>query len=297
MKKVIFFLQIVIIVFLSYCPAQAEFFYEPTVIILAAPGGRGDTAVKITNPMGRATTVLLTASEWEITQNNRMVYKKYDEKDPNSLLNFIKISPRKLTLAPKQEKMVRIACNLPAGFENKEYKITLNMTEPGAERKKLETEDVTREFGLVVNKEIKASTYIWKGQNKELKSNLQLAKTSAIKNKVTNEMLTAGFAVNYKLVYENTGNIHDRRTIGIRLFDATTGALVHEVAKVGILVAFPTKAGEPITFKSAFTVPKEIDPEKNYDIEFVLVPRFAYKVEALDPMKKRAIIKSEKIRI
>ena len=110
--------------------------------------------------MGRATKIFISATEWEITQGNRMVYKKYDENDPSSVLNYIKSSPRQLNLAPKQEKIIRIACNLPASFENKEYKITLNMMEPGADRKAIDTGDPTREFGLSVNKEIKASTYI-----------------------------------------------------------------------------------------------------------------------------------------
>ena len=109
--------------------------------------------------------------------------------------------------------------------------------------------------------------------------------------------MNAGLSVKYKLTYENLGNIHDRRTIGIRLFDADTGALVQEISKVGILVGFPAKPQEPITFESAFTLPKEVDASKNYDIEFVLVPRFAYKVEALDPMKNRPNIKTEKIHI
>lgn len=297
MKRALLFLKIIFLTALLSLSAQAEFFYEPTVIIIPAPGGKGNTFVKLSNPMGRPTTIFLSATEWEVADGNKMVNKKYDENDSNSILNYVKISPRQLTLAPKQEKIVRIACNLPASLENKEYKLTLNMLEPGSERKTIDTGDATREFGLKVNKQIKASTYIWKGQNQDLKSNLKITNFSVTKNKISQDALSMGLSVRYKLTYENSGNIHDRRTVGIRLFDADTGSLVQEISKVGILVAFPTKPEESINFESSFTLPPEVDSNKNYDVEFVLVPRFAYKVEALDPMTKRQLIKSEKLNI
>ncbi len=296
MKKLSFIFQLALAIWLCVCPVGAEFYYEPTVLILPAPSGRSTTAVKITNPMGRSTRIQLSLSEWEIDKNNRMIFKPFNENDPDSIINYVKLSPRQITLGPKQQKVVRIATNLPASFADREYKLTLNMLELEAERKNIETGDKSRKFGLVVNKEVKASTYIWKGQAKDLKSNLEIKSISAKKTNV-NKLLTSSFTLEYKLTYENTGNIHDQRTVGIRLFDAETGSLVQEIGKIGIMIGYPTKSNEPITFESAYSLPKELDAKKTYDVEFILVPRFPHKVEATDPMQRRSVVKSNRIRI
>ena len=299
-KKIFLLLFLILFSPLNDLQTRAEFFYSPTVIIVPAPNGKGESTVKISNPMGRATKVQLSLREWDILPDNRMVFRPYSEEDKNSILNYIQISPRQLTLAPKQDKIVRIATNIPPSFENKEYKLTLNMLEFNSDFKDIKTNDADRKYGLVVNKEVKAGAYIWKGSPAELKTNLQVKKISAEKIKTTDNKTV--FGVKYQLTYENTGNIHDRRTIGIRLTNAETGKVEVELQKIGILVAYPTTT-EPITFSSAFTIPKEsdptgsINPDKNYEVEFFLTERQVYNSEALDKKRPNPVIKLEKVKI
>ncbi len=281
--------------------AQAEFFYDPIIVILQAPNGKGDAVVKVINPMGKPTRVQLSLTEWESSKDNTPVIKARKEGE-ESILDYIKLSPKQINLAPKQEKVIRIACNLPTSYENKEYKLILSMLEIGSDRKALDIPDAQRSYGLIVNRESRAATYIWKGRDQDLKSELSIKEAIAKKedfNEAQRKIdkkadLPPKFGISYTLNYQNTGNIHTRQTVGVRFYEPQ-GKLVLEIPKVGIMPAFPTKADEAFNFHGSFVIPPELDASKPYELEFVMIERMS---DATGQTEKAAkVIKSSRVRV
>lgn len=272
------FFALITTLFLSL-QAQAEFFYDPIIVILQAPNGKGDASVKISNPMGKPTRVQMSLMEWEPSPDNTPIIKKVKEGE-ESVLNYIKLSPKQINLAPKQEKVIRIACNLPTSYENKEYKLILSMIEIGSDRKALDIPDSQRSYGLLVNRESRAATYIWKGRDQELKADLLISEVKAkkedfdeIQRKADKKPdLPQKMGISYTLSYKNTGNIHTRQTVGVRFYEPD-GKLALEIPKVGIMPAFPTKEDQTFNFHGSFVIPPEIDATKAYDLEFVTIER------------------------
>jgi hypothetical protein len=256
--------------------AKAEFFYTPLYVIVDAADGRGASAITISNPTGTAARLQLSLSEWEMSPKNEVVVTERKE-GQESVLDYVKINPMQFTLAPKQKKVIRIATALPTSYENKEYKLLLNMLEIGADRKSLDAPDKYT-FGIVVNKQISAGAYIHKGAKSSFRANLNIKdlKVSRDLKRINldpkkdpkSEVEVA--IVKFALSYENTGNAHARKDVGARFYDVG-GGLVAEERKIGGFVAVPTKENEVITYSGAFDLPEKLDKTKPYEVEFVLI--------------------------
>ncbi len=259
MKKIFLFF---LLSALSVVSVKADITYNPLYVVIYAPNGNGFASMNITNPTNSPVRMQLGILEWEFTPENEI---KILERDPGkeSIADYIKISPKQFTLPPMQKKVVRIACNLPASYEeNKEYKLLFNMTEIGADRKVFEgpgSEGGKASYGLIINKAVNAGTYIRKGQAAAFKAIIDYKDLSA---KLSNGQ------VKYQFKYQNTGNIHGRREIGVKFYKGDK--LVYEKPGVGGLIIFPNPEA-PKTLQADFDFPKDkLDENEKYDVEFVI---------------------------
>jgi len=266
-------------------PCKADITYSPLYVLIYAPNGNGFGSMNITNPTGQPVRMQLDLLDWEFTDNGEV---RILEKDPSkeSITKYIKISPRQFTLPPMQKKVVRIACNIPSTYpDNQEFKLLLNMTEIGADRKMFEgpgSETGKATYGLVINKAVNAGTYVRKGAPANFKTDIRFNNAS---------IQRSGNEVLYKFEYQNLGNMHGRREIGVKYFDKA-GKLVYEQPSVGGLIIFPNP-DKPKVWESSFTFPSDkISADSEYDIEFVIKDD---SLEAINGSKPDPVYNSGKI--
>jgi hypothetical protein len=299
-KRILSFF-VLISILLSTANVKAEFLYDPVVILINSPGGKGALAVTFVNPFKKPARLQISLNEWESTDNNSYVIKERKE-GAESILNYIKVSPQQFTLAPNQKKIVRIATAIPSSYPDGEYKLFLSMLEIGADRKVMELngESTTKSsIGLNINKQINAGTYVRKGAQGVFKCDLSIPKVTAEKvlfeatiDEKDPKKKEKKVMIKYHISYQNIGNVHTRKDIGVRFFD--NGTLAYETAYTGLLVAYPTKPGQTVVSSGSFLLPEKLSPDKNYDAEFVFSPS----PDELGPSNCTAQkVKSEKIRI
>ena len=244
-------------------PASAEFLFKPLFLVIDAPKGKATGSITISNPFEKPARLQLSMNEWDINSQNEFEILEYD-KDQESILKHVRITPRQFTIKPNETKTVRIAARLPKDYEDGEYKLFLNMLEIGADRKSLDVGQADQAFGLVINKQFRAGTYIRKGDPASLKSKLDIAGIESTG--------TEGQVAKYNLKYTNTGKVHVRKDIGVRFYEAGTEKLAYEVPFAGVLIAFPTNGEvEDITVEKSIRIPETLDQNAKYDVELVLV--------------------------
>lgn len=248
---------------LQAMPTQAEFLFKPLFLVVDAPKGKATGSVTISNPFEKPARIQLSMDEWQINENNEFnILEK--SKTEESILKHVRITPRQFTIQPNETKTVRIAARIPNSYPDKEYKLFLNMLEIGADRKSMDMGQADQAFGLVINKQFRAGTYIRKGSPSELKSDLSVSSIEAAGKE--------GAIAKYKMTYQNKGNIHVRKDIGVRFYEAGTSNLAYEVPFAGVLIAFPSEtATGSITVEKSIRLPESLDAEQNYDVELILV--------------------------
>jgi P pilus assembly chaperone PapD len=251
-------------------PAKAEFLYEPVVVSINAPSGRGSTVVQFSNPFKKPARIQLSLSEWDHAQGNKPVKKTKDV--PQSIVPFVKVSPLQFTLEPGKQKKVRIATAIPADYAKKEYNLFLEILEIGADRKSMDGPAENQTLNLNINRQTNAGLYI----RKDAKTcELQIPEVSVKRQDLTLEekdkdgknINVVKTALKYKVTYTNTGDVHTRKDIGIRVVDSA-GGLVFEKKYTDTLIAFPTASTGPITIEKQFYLPEKLDPKGEYEVEF-----------------------------
>lgn len=218
---------------------KAEFLYNPIYNVINAPNGVGSASVTISNPTNRTVRMQLSLTEWHMSSNNEVIIDEPKE-GIDSAIDYIKLNPRQFTLGPMQKRVVRLACALPANFPDREYRLLLNMLEIGAERQELDAPD-KYSFGLIINRQISAGTYVRKGKPGFLAADLKI---KALEAKLQ------GKTVDYTITYQNLGNRHTRRNIGVKFFDSK-GQMIGEKAGQGGFWRCQLKSKKPFVLKAA----------------------------------------------
>lgn len=281
-------------------PAKAEFLFDPLFVIIEAKDGSGSASLKVSNPFEKPARIQISFDEWELTDDNSFKVVKRADNDEKAVIQYIKASPKQFTIMPGEEKVIRIACKLPSNFEDKEYNLFLNLLEIGAERKSANSgsEANKKSFGLIINKEFKAGTYIRKGSPEALKTNFQVKDLKFEKREkrvITDpkdpkrRIETDEQEVQYKIIYTNTGKAHIRKDLGLRIFNEA-GALINEVPFVGTLVAFPSN-GRAITAEKSFPVPNDLK-DKNFSFQLIIVDGLEDKTGENNPPIKTDTVKT-----
>ncbi|MDX1920632.1 MAG: hypothetical protein SFU25_07875 [Candidatus Caenarcaniphilales bacterium] len=246
--------------------SDAEFLYEPVVLSINASGGKGVSVVKFSNPFQNPARIQVSLSEWNVKQGNK--YDLLPKDDPNSILKYIKISPAQFTLEPGKTRNVRIATSIPASFDDKEYNLFFQMLEIGADRKILDGPTDAQTLNLNINRQTNAGMYVRKGSG--FKCDLQVPSVNATKEHFQDKDVEKTI-LHYDVTYTNSGNVHTRKDIGIRIFDPS-GAVIFEKKYTDTLIAFPTSQTGPITISKKYTLPERLDKDGSYEVEFGFTP-------------------------
>lgn len=242
-------------------PSQAEFTFNPLFVVVDAPSGKATGSITISNPFEKPARIQISMSEFEVNESNEFTIIEKD-KSKDTVLKHVRITPRQFTIKPKETKTVRIATRIPGSYPDGEYKLFLNMLEIGADRKEAAAGDDEQAFGLVINKQFRAGTYIRKG--KDLKSDMKVVRIAPTE--------TEGSVAKYQLTYQNEGKIHVRKDIGVRFYEQGTEKVVHETPFSGVLIAFPTSENlDQVTVEKSIRIPDSLDASKKYDAELILV--------------------------
>jgi Pili and flagellar-assembly chaperone, PapD N-terminal domain len=268
-KSIFFFSLLLAFAFFNFS-AKSEFLYEPIIIPINAPDGKGVTSVKISNPFDAPARIQLSLTEWEVTEGNGIKLK--DKKTgEESILNYLKISPLQFTLTPKQEKVIRIASAIPNNYPDGEYKLFFNMLEIGADRKMINDEQSNQKLGLSINKQINAGTYLRKGR--EFTCDLKVP-TVKISRQNIKDGEVEKTQIQYDITYQNTGNVHTRKDIGLRIYE-TGGKVLFEKKYINTLIAYPSDSVNPsMTVSKSFILPIDnpLNPNQKYEAEFGFTP-------------------------
>ncbi len=249
--------------------AKSEFLYEPIIIGINAPAGKGVTSIKITNMFTVPARIQLSLSEWEVTAGNNIKMKERKAEE-ESILKYLKVSPLQFTLGPKQQKVVRIAAAIPANYPDGEYKLFFNMLEIGADRKMIQTAETNQKLGLSINKQINAGTYLRKGNN--FTCDLKIPSVKVTRKNIK-EGETEKTEIKYDITYQNTGDVHTRKDIGLRIYGAG-GEVLFEKKYINTLIAYPAdKANPTMTISKTFVLPiDKLNPNQNYEAQFGFTP-------------------------
>lgn len=241
MKEIIYFC---IFAILTLSVEAAGFVYDPLQIILKAThDGHSTEKVVFYNPSSKPTRLQLSFSEWEISDISEIKILEQSE-----IIDYIKANPQQFTLAPFEEKEIKITCLLPSNYDDKEYKLFLNILEIGYDRKA--NDNNLEKNKKLVNKQIRAGTYIRKGNLAE--GNLKIQEINVRREKNNN--------FKYEILYENHGLMHMREPFEIAFYDQKNNLIGKQ--NLGFLIAFPTKANSLRTFKGQFSfsaLPKNIE--------------------------------------
>jgi P pilus assembly chaperone PapD len=240
---------------LSLQRSAAEFTFSPINLIVEAPSGRGESNIYLYNPTNKAVRLQLSLSEWEVSNTNEILINERNDRD--GVGEYIKLSPQQFTLAPKEQKIVRIACDLPEKLPNKEYKLFLNMLEIGSERRITESSEKVK-AGIVVNKLVSIGTYLHKGDPTAFRSDLNIKTLGA---KTEQQQLV------YTLTYENTGNMHARVGLVLKFYDAQNILLAER--KVSGLLALPTAGKGSITYSDQYELTGGLAQGTARQVEFI----------------------------
>lgn len=253
-----------LVLLLPNTPSSAEFLFKPLFLIIDAPKGKATGSVTISNPFEKPARLQLSLSEWQVNDKGGFDIVENGDEGFKGVAKNVRITPRQFTIKPNETKTVRIATRIPSDYADGEYRLFLNMLEIGADRKDIaNVGNADQAFGLVINKQFRAGTYIRKGKPSALNSNLDVLDVKPIQKE--------NRVVKYHLQYTNTGNIHVRKDIGARFYDGS-GKLVHEVPFSGVLIAFPTNDNVPlITATKSIRIPDELEANQDYEVELILV--------------------------
>ncbi len=287
MKKILSFLLSFIFCMLFSERAFSEFLFSPTIVVIDAPAGMGATSVEISNPMNKPVRLQLSLGEWDMDKDGRIIAT---EKEQEQITQYIKITPMQFTLLPDQKRKVRIACSLPFDVENKEYKLFLKMLEISADRKEFSSNNKQYRMGLNVNKEMQVGTYIRKGPESSLYANIKFKDFEVKKNKDDSGKLK--FSYNFK--YENEGNIHKRKKVGARFFDAQ-GNVFWETKELGSFIVVPTPKDSSIKYGNTVYFPDEEKFSKASEIQFVFIDKSVRESDSVEKLDDN--IFSERIKI
>ncbi|MDJ0626149.1 MAG: hypothetical protein QNJ31_07270 [Candidatus Caenarcaniphilales bacterium] len=243
---------------------------------MEAPKGRGSSSVTISNPTQQPVRIQLSLSAWEMTDESKIIIKDKDE-SKGSVIDFVKMNPRQFTIEPFKKRVIRIAAAIPPNFEDGEYRLLLNILEIGAQRKKLNAPEKFN-FGLIINRQVSAGTYVRKGNPANLDSDLNIKSI---------DLKRDGNKINYTITYQNNGNIHTRRSLGVKYFD-NSGLLIAEKKRQGGFLAIPTINDTSRSYSSGFAIPDEILKNKDAaQLEFTFID------EPLGDLGRKESIKSE----
>lgn len=255
MKKIIWFW------FFLIFAAQAQatgFVYSPLQIILKTDdNGHAKQEITFYNPSAKPSRLQLSFSEWEIDEISQIKILERTE-----ILDYIKANPQQFTLAPFEEKTIKITCLLPSNYDDKEYKLFLNILEIGYDRK-AQNNNPEEKF---VNKQIRAGTYIRKGNLSELKDNLKIEEINLRYEKNN---------FKYEILYKNLGAVHIREPLEAVFYDEK-GNLIGK-QNLGFLMAFPTQINSLRTFNGQFSF-NSLKKVKNIEFNF-LKANFTKKVQ------------------
>ena len=257
----LFFVSLSFCLLLNTNKASAEFLFNPMTLYLRAPNGSGSTSITISNPTAEPIRLQLSVSEWEMSENG-LTLDLPEEKQVVS--KYIKISPMQFTLQGGQKRIVRLACALPPEIEDKEYKLFFSMLEISADRKEM-TVSERYSMGLNVNKEMRIGTYLLKGPDSILKSDLKVSNIKA--KKFTKD---SALIFEYNLEYKNLGTMHTRKSVGARFFDSQDN-IVWETKALGSLIAFPTEENKILKHTASVRMPDEETFKKASKVQLVFI--------------------------
>ena len=120
--------------------ARAGFSLSISPVRWEAAGKPGETVrnvVKLRSGAGAMQHVKVTLGDWTLTEDGAPLYDKAGSM-ADSAAAWVRLEPDELSVYPRQEKMVRVAIEIPTTVPPGSYRAALLFEPPGAEQKGVE---------------------------------------------------------------------------------------------------------------------------------------------------------------
>ncbi len=173
MLKKSFWCIIVLALFLSSTPAQADLTIAPLRVVFK---GRDRSAVvSLVNLANHVNTYRLSWMLYKMDDEGKYAPVPMDEKSPFSVDKMVIFSPRQVTINPEQHQLVRLSLRRPADLPAGEYRGHLTFTRLPPDRSRRRKQDVTTEkpkgqqIALAVNLSFSIPIIVRSGLDDQLK--------------------------------------------------------------------------------------------------------------------------------
>lgn len=217
--------------------AKAEFAFSPLTSTIEAIDGQGQSTLVISNSSDKPIRLQISFSEWDVKENNEIFIL-----NSSALTQYLKASPKQVTVPARQAQKVRISVSLPKDQPvKKEYKFLTNILEINDERSL--SIEAKSNINFKMNCLISSALYVLNGKSEDFKADFSI-KDILLKQKDEK--------FKYQLDYENSGNVHIREIIKIRIYNLQNEPVAERY--LGSLIAFPTEAGKSLKVEGEFAV-------------------------------------------